>query len=433
MPNLSPLFLAFTLLLLLLTLPALSQPHPPVREGLTYFPCNTSAQCTSPLICTNAASSSCNSPPCVCLPPSNTVRLCLNSTACPTGELCATAPALERPFCIDADHVEASPQLKELKLVESSTGLSFDICTSDDGCAKSYVCRNGDVQSPCPVGGRCRCFPPGGLRHCARGCKKGEVCARGPSVGRNRCVSMQAFKQEDDIELSRGPPVPTPTPPPPGTGLAFDRCYAELHCKPPRQCYQGAGELCTPEAVSCLCQYDGSLKACKGNADCDTAERCIMPENRTESYCVSEKVARQMPNVTVVTGETEETGEATPTKEPADVPEKAGCVEVALLKAFQSRHLVYERHMLREVLCDNEGSCATRGHVVTWRGQAMRMQSYCQLVRCVRRVAQVNSPRWRKGLRVKSRTDGLLFTAFAARYETRAEEVALSLLVRIGL
>lgn len=88
-----------------------------------------------------------------------------------------------------------------------------------------------------------------------------------------------------------------------------------------------------------------------------------------------------------------------------------------------------------EVLCDESGSCATSGHMVVFKGRAMRMRSYCELgeVNCQRSRMTVNSPRMRLATRVASNTKALLFTAMAARYDSRAEEVVLRALVHAGL
>lgn len=80
-------------------------------------------------------------------------------------------------------------------------------------------------------------------------------------------------------------------------------------------------------------------------------------------------------------------------------------------------------------------------------GGAMMMRRYCEEVKihCSWHRMWVNSPRvvqgspmarrgdrgWRV-VRVKSRSPGLVFTGFAARFETRVEEVALRALVRVG-
>ena len=109
------------------------------------------------------------------------------------------------------------------------------------------------------------------------------------------------------------------------------------------------------------------------------------------------------------------------------------CIGVHHLQDVDS--LVYDTHRKAKVLCDSMGSCATPGHIVHWKGQAMMMISYCELAQeeCVKKSMRVNSPSWKRGLRVKSLTDNLEFTAFAARYATRTEERLLTTAVRMGL
>ena len=95
--------------------------------------------------------------------------------------------------------------------------------------------------------------------------------------------------------------------------------------------------------------------------------------------------------------------------------------------------MVYRKHFYAKVLCDSERSCATAAHMVVWRGVAMMMRSYCQQVQCEETALHVNSPRYKKKVRIQSRTEGLQFTAFAARYGTKAEELAIGVAVRLGL
>lgn len=96
--------------------------------------------------------------------------------------------------------------------------------------------------------------------------------------------------------------------------------------------------------------------------------------------------------------------------------------------------LVFGEHRESKVLCDVNESCATRGHIVVYEGRAMMMKSYCEVVgRCVEKTMFVNSPKFVKGLVVASKSKGLHFTALAARFESRIEEQALKLVVRMGL
>lgn len=108
------------------------------------------------------------------------------------------------------------------------------------------------------------------------------------------------------------------------------------------------------------------------------------------------------------------------------------CIEVTLLKGYERRELVYDEHRFAKVLCDAQGNCATKGHMVVFQDAPMMMSTYCA-GKCTERVAKVNSPRWTRGLRVPSKKIGLSFTAFAARHGTNIEETFLAAAVRVGL
>lgn len=113
--------------------------------------------------------------------------------------------------------------------------------------------------------------------------------------------------------------------------------------------------------------------------------------------------------------------------------EDPACIDARALEHLRRENLMFERHVLAHVLCDVKSSCATPGHMVVFRGQAMMMRSYCGMVNCSKEMLHVNSPQFNRRVRVPSNTDGLEFTAFAARYETRAEEMVMSAAVHVGL
>lgn len=110
-----------------------------------------------------------------------------------------------------------------------------------------------------------------------------------------------------------------------------------------------------------------------------------------------------------------------------------GCVDATALRHFQHQQLTLDKHIRAKVFCDSFGSCATPGHMVMSEGKAMMMRSYCGLVECTSEVMLVNSPRWDRALRVKSKTEALEYTAFAARWESKAEEHVLRTAVRVGM
>lgn len=109
------------------------------------------------------------------------------------------------------------------------------------------------------------------------------------------------------------------------------------------------------------------------------------------------------------------------------------CIDASALSGLDSRELVFKNHVMKRVLCDAYGSCATAGHMVAYKGIGMMMKSYCTIVSCVEDTLEVNSPKLRRGIRIASKTEDLHFTAFAARYETQIEEMAMATAVRVGL
>ena len=119
--------------------------------------------------------------------------------------------------------------------------------------------------------------------------------------------------------------------------------------------------------------------------------------------------------------------------EPSPAPASNVCVDAKALAHLDTNNLVFPQHPVSRVLCDHSGSCATPGHIVQYNGQAMMMSTYCEGVGCVERMMEVNSPRYQRGMRVGSKTEGLEYTVFAARYGTRGEEAVLVAAVRVGL
>jgi len=110
-------------------------------------------------------------------------------------------------------------------------------------------------------------------------------------------------------------------------------------------------------------------------------------------------------------------------------------VDARALEHLPPSELVFPKHKTSRVLCDMAGSCATPGQMVRYEGRGMMMKSYCALegVVCEKQVMKVNSPKYGRAIRVPSKTEGLHYTAFAARYETRAEEALMATAVRVGL
>lgn len=250
-------------------------------------------------------------------------------------------------------------------------------------------------------------------------------------------------------------------------GLTGDVCRNNDNCLSPRVCRAGGGEncalndiLCESTEIACstadeVC-YCYALATCNCSDDCEDSEVCTeIPSGR---LCVSEELLKQSgwlneigcnggsdgPDVVELPApfspEATTAGEVVVVEvTPSSGSEDGGgdnssedpvCVDA---EALEGMEVVFERDVKAGVLCDEFGSCATEGHIVAYKGIAMMMKSYCEIVGCVRKVLLVNSPVRRRGLRVKSRTEGLEYTAFAARFGTRVEELILTTAVRIGM
>ena len=109
------------------------------------------------------------------------------------------------------------------------------------------------------------------------------------------------------------------------------------------------------------------------------------------------------------------------------------CIDSEALRHLGQKELVFLKHRWARVVCDASKSCATRGHMVMYEGETMMMGTYCEKVGCEERAMLVNSPKFKKGMRVNSKTSGLEFLALAARYGTKAEEKMISFAVKLGL
>ncbi|PXF44036.1 hypothetical protein BWQ96_06209 [Gracilariopsis chorda] len=119
----------------------------------------------------------------------------------------------------------------------------------------------------------------------------------------------------------------------------------------------------------------------------------------------------------------------------SEEPVEQSCIAVHHLKGERLKNaLLYKSDVLARVLCDENESCATPGHMVIYRERAMMMRSYCELAgKCTERFLKVNGLKYERGKRVGSLSDGLSFSALAARFESKMEELVLKTAVHIGL
>lgn len=355
---------------------------------------------------------------------------------------------------------------------QQGTFLTLDPCNVQSDCRKPRRCLEETFSVPCQNKGLCICAPPR-YTTCASSaqCESGELCVRMPHKP-TVCVSRMRYervREESDTDymlaVEVGDPLyhvcfprrtaarketptpeptqtaePTETPEPMQTPLISPSPVAEHHtnatvftgftgspclsggCRTGRACISLAGtqvRCCgrKSRAGTCVC-LPKSISHCSSTADCPGGEVCAKSAAHP-AMCVSP------PHIDFV-------GRNATLKEAPEKIVDAACVEVGILEQWGG-DMVFAERQRAWVLCDALQSCATGGHMVVWKGRAMMMSTYCQHVACERRVMWVNSPRWRRGLAVPSRTNGLAFTAFAARWGTRTEEIFLKGFVRAGL
>lgn len=124
----------------------------------------------------------------------------------------------------------------------------------------------------------------------------------------------------------------------------------------------------------------------------------------------------------------------------ATAEQTSTCIDLRHLHSLSHRECVFASDKLTEVLCDGHDSCATRGHMVEFRGRPMSMRRYCTVLkRQGDGDGYVTNMRWgnslwiRQGRRIQSGKDGLEFTALSARCGNRAKEMLLGDMVRFGM
>lgn len=339
-------------------------------------------------------------------------------------------------------------------------GLTFDPCRTNQDCQSDRKCELISSPEECNNRESCRCSPvsPVACESTADCTQDGEVCAlviRNDKSSRGLCVSKYAtdtysnYVEKNTQPPSTSPllstplPLPSPSQIPASEGLSGDICRINSHCVGNRQCkyYPFEGEDPTTEECNdalgevCICLPPFPV-SCTTTTDCpDEGEVCSKRKEENEDrnrFCISKNALERNPGSI----------ESKPSPSAATLPSltyslppraPSSCVEIQALSHLKAADLVYRRPRMTHVLCDSNGSCATAAHLVTYDGQPMMMRTYCEIAGCKREAMLVNSPKYQRGLVVKSKTSGLHFTALAAKYETRVEEVILSVAVHFGL
>lgn len=228
----------------------------------------------------------------------------------------------------------------------------------------------------------------------------------------------------------------------PDQNFTVDLCRTNDHCSTPRNCIRvgeesfGGCEISAKPEDLCFC-WPGPVPLCETSKDCVPEEVCVIPKDVKDQLCVSRTYLNYPAFFRVVDAPpSDEEEKPVPKDEPKGSTEPVAedsCIDARALGHLAEEDLVLGKHATAHVLCDVNESCATPGHVVVFNGKPMMMRTYCASVGCERKVMTVNSPRFQRALRVRSRTDRLEYTAFAARYETTAEEALMKVAVRAGL
>lgn len=440
-------------------------PHGP--NGFELDSCRSDAQCQAPRAClyrirshlrgeefrpcpdTEVSSCACWSRP--------DRTFCASSDECVVGELCATYPKIANPTCISAALVQVGGLARNKVLgnraLPTPTGepaLSQDACRYDWDCASPRRCHHvSDTYRYGECAGREPCVCERILPmpcEISADCDDGETCAKiiGSNVG-SFCVAASVVTADRFLQAVGAESVEDPEENPVSTssGLTGDDCKTNDDCIEPRICRHitEAGGLLCKGRRGCTCELVLEVQ-CEKSSECVKGEQCVeimqdvRPSRngtcRSEDAVENDRLSRYILYVPP-------TPTPSPTPEPIEPDEQRRetepvCIDASAIDHLPQAEKVFETHRRATVLCDSSMSCATRGHVVVWRDQPMMMQTYCERVGgCQRKIIAVNSPKMKRGLRIPSRTNGLMFTAFAARFASRWEERVLTSLVHIGL
>lgn len=214
-----------------------------------------------------------------------------------------------------------------------------------------------------------------------------------------------------------------------GSALTGEFCRHSSDCAGTRQCLRFPNICCTKNHKSCIC-FEKEPRLCRKQDDCADGEVCAKGR-KLPPRCVSAKALRTGINEFINLHKVEE---AKVEEVGSEGMRGTVCIAVHLLAHIPDSSLLYDEPQTARVLCDANGSCATGGHIVKFQRSPMMMSSYCKRISgCVERIMWVNSPTYQRGLEVPSRSPNLTFTSFAARYETKAEELILQAAVHAGL
>lgn len=399
---------------------------------------------------------------CYCLADDFDDLLCsCKSPQCPEGEKCVSVNSVSLCSSIALNEPDVACPSETPQPVPTSIGKKFseEPCTTSAECAAPRVCStfaSGGFLKECDGERDCTCIPREYEDHvcsCKNSdCLPGDTCSFKPAEA--YCIS-EALQPHP---LLCNNSITSITSPLFEDGTAttdpmdknrnkfnYEICRTDDECAGNRECVDENDRKCIGSRMcTCWPRIKQFHKCSCENPRCMKGDVCGFHPDYL--YCVSTNIAthpnRCPPpsesNAAVMQPLPNETPPLSPQPIQANpsllpIPTNNACIDAKALANFHSDDLIFKNHAVSRVLCDQSGSCATPGHIVQYMGSVVMMKRYCERVGCEERVMEVNSPRYQRGIRIASKTNGLEFTVFAARFETRGEEALLSAAVRVGL
>ena len=433
--------------------------------GLTLSPCKKHADCTGDRYCypsptpiryknyyetpesspeplAEPSKAECAEKGCYCYP--DEPAYCFDSSQCEYGECCVPYVRKFRR-CVSKTALDIfglECYYTDRRNNETHYRSIGDACNDYSDCRHLCGIRTGgEIDDSCPTNStECQCLPPrafeqkwGYSRYCVTSsqCQCGENCYNLPShstecYSENAAKKLNYFTVEETYQKKKG--------------FTYDSCTLDDHCAEDRKClqtYTGTDFVQCNGRIPCNC-VPSILQDCSKTSDCTAEPECC---ERSSKTCMSAttlfplftecmQTRKPLENPSPSTNSSPSIPSATTSDSPEVVEDV--CIAADSLRGFPREKLLFDQHQLAWVLCDSQLSCATAGHMVMFQGQSMMMKSYCDLVKCDRRISRVNSPKWERGLTINSNTEELQFLWFSARYATRTEQFLLSLFVRTG-
>lgn len=420
------------------------------RSGFTFDPCMSDGDCHRPRNCSKydevtemyvPCSEKNATVGCTC----DWERKCEKRADCPRGEVCTGLDIFGIGTFLTTSCSSEVSAIDKPELVPLQNGLTMDACKRDSDChdgRRCFVDKPQGKSSRCrKKHGKCLCLKQPSS-YCpslgtSTGCDLGERCGAVAGNVFPICVSEQAIRNRKDVYTLGG-------------ALGLQMCARRTDCAGDRDCIrvvQGQIDYCAGRE-ECFCGYaidpDCDRKGKKGRK-CLDGEICVEIDKGNATRCgagcrvladpglIPIDVTAEIPCLSPSPIPTEAYSSPEETLPDPSEESEGVCVDARMLEHLDQSELVFERHRWARVLCDGDNSCATAGHMVWFKGRVMMMRTYCSLTECKERQMYVNSPRHRRGMILATNTEDLQFTAFAARYATRMEEVFLSAAIHIGL